>query len=117
MGDITTVTDKLKEGSSSSIRYPMLTTTNYTVWALKMKIVLQLHKVWEAVETEKKKGEQNIMATALLFQAIPEALVLQIGSLGSAKKIWDAVKVRHVGADRVREARLCTLRTELTDLE
>ena len=46
------------------------------------------------------------MATALIFQSIPEALVLQVGDLDTAKKVWDSIKSRYMGADRVREARL-----------
>ncbi|XP_048591470.1 uncharacterized protein LOC125576134 [Brassica napus] len=56
------------------------------------------------------------MAIALLFQSIPEALILQVGELETAKKVRDAVKGRHVGADRVREARLQTLMSEFDRL-
>lgn len=52
------------------------------------------------------------MAMALLFQSIPEALILQVGDLDSLKVVWEAIKARHVGADRVREARLQTLMAE-----
>lgn len=56
------------------------------------------------------------MPIALLFQAIPETLVLQIGELDTAKKVWDAIKTRHVGAERVKEARLHTLMSEFDPL-
>lgn len=52
------------------------------------------------------------MAIALLFQSIPEALILQLGDLDSSKVVWEAIKARHVGADRVKEARLQTLMAE-----
>ena len=57
------------------------------------------------------------MATALIFQSIPEALVLQVGELETAKKVWNAIKARHLGADRVREARLQTLKAEFDRLK
>lgn len=57
------------------------------------------------------------MATALLFQSIPEALILQVGELDTAKSVWDAVKARHIGAERVREARLQTLMAEFDRLK
>lgn len=116
MGDLSTIVNKPKEVGGSSFKCPMLTATNYTVWAIRMKVVLQLHKVWEVVETETTEVDKNTMATALLFQAIPETLIIQIGNLTTAKKIWDAVKVRYVGADRVREARLQTCKTEFDRL-
>ena len=60
----------------------------------------------DAIENESDVGEKNDMATALIFQSIPEALVLQVGDLDTAKKVWDSIKSRYMGADRVREARL-----------
>ena len=56
------------------------------------------------------------MATALIFQSIPETLILQVGDLDTSKKVWDAIKSRHMGADRVREARLQTLMAEFDRL-
>ena len=57
------------------------------------------------------------MAIALLFQSIREALTLQVGELDTAKAVWDAIKARHVGAERVREARLQTLVAEFDKLK
>ncbi|XP_013617142.1 PREDICTED: uncharacterized protein LOC106323590 [Brassica oleracea var. oleracea] len=116
MGDLVTTTVK-KEGGSSSIKCPMLNTTNYTVWSIRMKMLLRVHKVWEVVEQESTNDEKNDMASALLFQSIPESMILQVGGLDTAKKIWEAIKTRHVGADRVREARLQTLMTEFERLK
>ena len=111
------VTTKPKEPGSSSIKCPVLNATNYTVWAIKMKILLKLHKVWDIVETEGTDDEKNNMAMALLVQSIPEALVLQVGELDTAKRVWDAIKTRHMGADRVKEARLQTLMAEFDRLK
>ena len=116
MGDI--VVAKAKEGGGpSSIKCPMLNATNYTVWAMRMKILLKVHKVWEIVETESDASDKNDMATTLLFQSIPEALILQVGELEPAKKVWDAIKARHLGADRAREARLQTLMAKFDRLK
>ena len=57
------------------------------------------------------------MAVALIFQSIPEALILQVGDLDNAKKVWEAIKSRHMGADRVKEARLQTLMAEFERLK
>ena len=114
MGDLIPYT-KPREGSSQ-IHCPMLNTTNYTVWAMRIKVLLKVHEVWEAVETETDNVKKNNMAMALLFQSIPETLILQVGELDTAKKVWEAIKVRHMGADRVREARLQTLSSEFERL-
>ncbi|XP_010469242.1 PREDICTED: uncharacterized protein LOC104749335 [Camelina sativa] len=120
MSEGTIVAAKPKEGTgSTSIQCPMLNSTNYTVWALKMKIALKVHKVWEAIEpeTEEADEDKNNMAMALLFQSISEALVLQIGDLDTTKKVWDAIKSRHVGAERVKEARQQTLMADFERLK
>ena len=42
------------------------------------------------------------MAIALLFQPIHATLILQVGELDTAKKVWEAIKARHVGAEMVK---------------
>ena len=106
-----------KESGPSSIKLPMLTSTNYIVWAMRMKIALKVNKVWETIDPGSKHEEKNNMAIALLFQSVPEALILQIGDLDTAKGVWDVIKSRHVGAERVREARLQTLMVEFDRLK
>ena len=66
--------------------------------------------------TDKPKGG-DIMAIALLFQSIPEVLILQVGELDTTKKVWEVIKARHVGAERVKEAILQTLMNEFDRLK
>lgn len=106
-----------KEISPSSIKFPMLNSSNYTVWAMRMKIALKANKVWEAIDPRSKTEEKNDMAIALLFQSIPEALTQQVGDLDTAKAVWDAIQARHVGAERVHEARLQTFMAEFDRLK
>ena len=42
---------------------------------------------------------------------------LQVGDIDTAKAVWDAIKARHVGAERVKEARLQTLMAEFDRLK
>ncbi|KAG7578821.1 Reverse transcriptase zinc-binding domain [Arabidopsis thaliana x Arabidopsis arenosa] len=112
--------EKTKEGGgSASIQSPMLNATNYTVWVIRMKIALKVHKAWDAIETKTNRthAEKNDITTALFFQSIHEALVLQIGELDTTKKVWDSIKARHVGAERVKDARLQTLMAEFDRLK
>lgn len=48
-------TNKNKEGAFG-LSYPMLTKTNYTTWAMKMKVFMQAHGVWEAIEPKDGKA-------------------------------------------------------------
>ena len=117
MADLSITPFKSKENGSSAIKCPMLTTTNYTVWSMRMNVLLKVHKVWEAIDPGGDDGDKSDMARAFLFQSIPESLVLQVGTLATAKEVWDAIKARNVGADRVREARLQTLMDEFNRMK
>ncbi|GKE39769.1 hypothetical protein Tco_1463174, partial [Tanacetum coccineum] len=64
----------------------------------------------------KRCQEKNIVK-GLLFQSIPEDLILQIGNLKTRKKMWEAIETRNLGTDRVKEARLQTLITEFENLK
>ncbi|XP_076912733.1 uncharacterized protein LOC143571109 [Bidens hawaiensis] len=48
---------------------------------------------------------------------MPEALVMQVAHLSTTKEIWDALKTRFVGVDRVREARIESLQHEFDVLK
>ena len=49
--------------------------------------VLQVHKVRESVKQGTYDEDKNDIATALMFQSIPENLILQVGEVDSHKEI------------------------------
>lgn len=65
---------KLK-GGSVGLSYPTLTRENYTAWSMKMRVIMQAHNVWEAVEPSDPKGavegKTNNVALAMIYQGIP----------------------------------------------
>lgn len=95
----------------------MLTNSNYAVWSMRITIALKINEVWEAVDPGTTDEKKNNLAIALLWQSIPETLIIQIGNSKTAKALWEAIKARHVGAERVIEARLQTLSTEFDKLK
>jgi hypothetical protein len=103
----------IKDNNTLSLQCPVLSSTNYTVWAVRMRVIFNVHGVWEmtapGINLDAKK---NNIAMPLLFQSIPEEQTLQIGNLTTAKEMWNALKTRHLGAGRIREARLRTLMGE-----
>ena len=105
-------------GSLVHFQCPVLNSTNYPVWAIRFKTFLEANGIWEFIEpgtnTDVKK---NKAAMAYLFQALPEDLVLQVASYKTAKEVWDALKTRYVGEDRVQKARLQTLKSEFEMLQ
>lgn len=89
-----------KDTGPASVKFPMLTSSNYTVWSMRMKIALKVSEVWETIEPGDTDAKKNNMAIAFLFQSIPEALILQVGDINTAKGVWDAIQTRHIGAER-----------------
>ncbi|GKC99431.1 pol polyprotein [Tanacetum coccineum] len=96
---------------------PILTSTNYTIWRMRMEVLLRIHEVWDVVDPGSDDAEKNNIVKGLLFQSIPEDLVLQIGNLKIGNEMWEAIKTRNLGADRVKEARLQTLITEFENMK
>nr|GEX73716.1 retrotransposon protein, putative, Ty1-copia subclass [Tanacetum cinerariifolium] len=84
---------------------------------MRMEVLLGIHGVWDVVDPGSDDAKKNNIVKGLLFQLIPEDLVMQIGNLKNGKEMWEAIKTRNLGADRVKEARLQTLITEFKNLK
>ncbi|XP_076913448.1 uncharacterized protein LOC143572077 [Bidens hawaiensis] len=106
MGD---ANQEKKETISGSFQCPRLTKTNYTIWSMHMEVIFGIHGVWDVIDPGSNDAKQNNIAKALLLKSIPEEHILQIGNFKLAKEIWDAIKSRNMGAERVKDARLHTL--------
>ncbi|GKC13133.1 zinc finger, CCHC-type containing protein [Tanacetum coccineum] len=94
---------------------PILKPSNYSLWAIRMQIILEANGLWEMIEPNEKTQADNKKdktAIAFLYQALPEEQLLQITKHKTAKTIWDALKTRHIGEERVQQARLQTLKSE-----
>lgn len=87
MTDAAGTQPRAKDVGTSSIPCPMLTSSNYTVWAIRMKALLRVHEVWETIDPEVTDLKKNYAAIALLFQSISKALILQVGDLNTSKEI------------------------------
>lgn len=98
----------------------MLTKTNYTAWALKMRVFMQAHGVWEAIEPKDPKTtvEEKLdkRALAVIYQGVPEDVLLSIAEKTTSKEAWNAVKTMSLGADKVKMAKAQTLKCEFEAL-
>ncbi|GJW43652.1 zinc finger, CCHC-type containing protein [Tanacetum coccineum] len=80
-----------------------------------MQIILEANGLWEMIEplkTTQSDNKKDKTAIAFLYQALPEEQLLQITKHKTAKDIWDASKTRHIGEERVQQARLQTLKSD-----
>ncbi|XBI62592.1 hypothetical protein VPH35_043180 [Triticum aestivum] len=104
-------------GSSLPTPVPMLIGDNYTTWAIKVEANLDAAGLWEAVVVPEDAAaavvaKKDKPPRAYLLGALTEDLLLQVSSKKTAAEVWSSLKARFVGADRVRAARLGTLRSE-----
>lgn len=81
---------KGKESSSFGLSYPMLTKTNYTTWSIRMKVFMQAHGMWDAVEPKDPKAvveeKMDKRAMAIIYQGIGEDLLLSITEKKTSKE-------------------------------
>ncbi|KAK1428540.1 hypothetical protein QVD17_17376 [Tagetes erecta] len=102
------------------LQCPRLSTTNYTSWSIMVESILQAYGLWEAfdpVTGGTVEAVKNSMARAFVLQTLPEEVLIQVAKYKDAKDVWEALRVRYLGADRVQKARLQMLRTELAALK
>lgn len=106
--------NKLK--GSVGLSYPTLTRENYTAWSMKMRVFMQAHGVWDAIELSDPKatvdGKIDKVALAMIYQAIPEEVLLSLADKKTSKEAWDAIKTLCQGADKVKKAQIQTLKAE-----
>jgi hypothetical protein len=84
----------VREGGSGT-SWPTLTKSNYTEWAILMRVKLQATGFWEAVEEDDAPGRVE------RHSSVPPEMV----QLLAAKVAWDTIKMMCVSMDRVHEAR------------
>jgi hypothetical protein len=83
--------------------------------------------VWEVVEpSEESRAESQLIAAqrsakdkkvkAHLLQCLSDELLMQVAGMKTGKEVWECLKSRFVGADRVKDARLQTLKCEFEAL-
>ncbi|GKA65283.1 zinc finger, CCHC-type containing protein [Tanacetum coccineum] len=110
-------TSKKEVGTTSTPQFqcPILKPSNYSLWAIRMQIILEANGLWEMIEPNEKTQADNKKdktAMAFLYQALPDVQLLQITKYKTAKTIWDALTTRHIREERIHKARLQTLKSD-----
>lgn len=77
---------------------------------------MQAHGAWDAVESSDPKaaveGKTDKIALAMIYQGIPMEFLLSIAENKTAKDAWEAIKTMSQGADKVKQAKVQTLKAE-----
>lgn len=116
---VTVETSKTKYGAIG-LSYPMLNRGNYTAWSLKMRMYIQAHGVWDAVESTNPKTvveeRTDKIALAAIYQGIPEDILLSMAEKRTTRGAWEAVRTMCLGAERVKKTRIQSLKAEFESL-
>ena len=102
-----------------SMTYPVLSPASYTAWVIKVEAILDAQGLWEAVAPAadaEVDARKNKTARAQLLQALPEDILMQVSTKKTAKEVWESLKTRFVGTNRVKTARLATLKGDFDRL-
>ncbi|CAL9018676.1 unnamed protein product [Prunus brigantina] len=107
---------------------PKFTGKNYSQWSIQMKVLYAAQDLWEVVEngfvepndqavltqqqlTEMKETrKRDKKALFFIFQAVDEAIFERISSCTTSKQAWDTLFASYKGEEKVKMARLQTLR-------
>lgn len=109
--------NKTREGFIG-LSIPMLTKSNYTTWAIKMKVFMQAHAVWESIELKDPKmvpeEKTDKRALAMIYQGIPDDILLAVAEKKTSKEAWESIKTMCLGADKVKKLRFRRLKLSLS---
>jgi hypothetical protein len=91
-------------GGGRTVTYPTLTKTNYSEWAVIMRVQLQGAGLWEADDTGGGGERQDRQALGAILRFVHPEMIPVLAAKDNAKAAWDAIKTMRVrdGVDRVR---------------
>jgi hypothetical protein len=106
----------VREIGVSPANWPLLTKTNYTEWALIMKMKLQARDLWEAIKPGDVTLQEDRMALDAITSAVPQEMLASLAVKATAAEVWEAVRSLWIGSEAVRNARAHRLRTEFESI-
>ena len=83
--------------------FPMLTKTNYSDWALLMKVKLIARLLWTTIEKGGLKPHEDMQALDALYSAVPPEMWPVIADKETAKEAWEAIATMRIGDDCVKK--------------
>nr|GEX89629.1 zinc finger, CCHC-type [Tanacetum cinerariifolium] len=85
-----------------------------------MQVILEAIGLWKMIEpklTTEADTKKDKTVIAYIYQSLPEEQLLLISKYNTAKEVWDALKKRHVGENRIQQAKQQTLKSEFEMLQ
>lgn len=90
---------RAKEGSAS-LQCPLLTSSNYMAWSMKMRVYMEVQVIWEWDAVEDASGEvdnrHDKMTLAAIYQGVSEEKLLLLTDKKTANEAWSVLKSMYV---------------------
>jgi hypothetical protein len=98
----------------ASLPCPALTKSNYVTWAIRMKVYLQAHGLWDAVDAAGPVDPPaDRLALAAIHRGISSDTLLTIVGKETAREAWQALRTLRLGTEPAMRARAEALAREL----
>ena len=98
----------------SSIKFDKLTEENYVTWSHRIRWVLELKGLWQAVEEQSTGTSRDRQAKALIGLAVQDRLVPYVTGAATAKDAWDALDRVFKACSNARSLKLTQALTNLS---
>jgi len=101
----------MEDAFLASLPCPVLTKRNYVTWAIRMKVYLQAHSLWDAIDAAGPVDPPaDRLALAAIHRGIRRHTLLKIVSKETAR---EALRTLRLGTETVMRARAESLAREL----
>ncbi|XP_066361390.1 uncharacterized protein [Miscanthus floridulus] len=101
----------------SGTSWPTLTRTNYSEWAMTMKVKLRGRRLWNAIHKGTDNEEDDVSALEAILAAVPAEYREPLGAKKTAKEVWEAIAAMRVGCDHAKKATAQLLKQEYGNLK
>ena len=88
----------------SGTSWPTLTRTNYSEWAVTMKVKLRARRLWNAVDKGTDNKEDDMSALEAILTAVPAEYREPLEAKNSTKDAWEAIAAMRIGSDHAKKA-------------
>jgi hypothetical protein len=95
----------MREIDVGPANWPLLTKTNYTEWALIMKIKLQARNLWEAIEPGDVTLQEDLMALDAITSAVSQEMLASLAVKATTAEAWEAVRSLRIDNEVVQNVR------------
>ena len=105
-------TPRVTGEAAISASVPMLSKLNYPLWAMRMEVILEAYGFLGAIKDENVSRKLDRQAVVVIYRVVPEDVLAQLANKVTAKETWESLRTMNVGVERVKKAKIQTLKRE-----